>query len=139
MYISGNKLYNPDTDNIMDTKTKEKTTDYDLLLSFSSNKYLLKTTLGTDLSNYLELLLCLCSSSDTSKVLGLTIIPEYDINKMIDNYEFTDGSYTHHIDIDTDMGIYYEVGVSFINNKTLYVTSSSNATGYLFGKPKSIK
>ena len=67
--------------------------NYEYIISFSEDTYLKKTELTQEnkLDNYKELLLILCNSND--EILNTIHISEYDINKMINNYEFTDGSF----------------------------------------------
>ena len=105
--------------------------NYEYIISFSEDTYLKKTELTQEnkLDNYKELLLILCNSND--EILNTIHISEYDINKMINNYEFTDGSFIVDKTISDN---YYEVGLSVYNENTIYLICNDISKGYLFGK-----
>lgn len=103
--------------------------EYEYITSFSGSYYLNEVLLNSrkKLTNYKELLLILCEQNDT--VLNAMHISEWDINSMINNYEFTDGSFVlEKIKEDT----LYSIAISVKSENKIYTTCKDNSKGYIF-------
>lgn len=114
---------------------EEYSDSFEFLEMFEGNFNLYKVVLpeGNTLDTYDELLLCVCDLNDNIK--NTLFITRYEVCKMINNYEFSDGSWK----IDKDEGdIYYVAAISVYDKATLLLSSNDVSRGYLFAKKKEL-
>lgn len=132
MKIENNILYGETVGSKTDLiSADECANEYKYITSFTDESYMQKIELTeNDLTKYKELLLILCKKS-TDEILNTTYISEYDINVMINNYEFTDGSFKLE---KLDNNEEYYIIISIKNKNMIYVTCDDKSKGYLFGK-----
>lgn len=133
MKIINNVLYGDKVAGRENAISEDETADqYTYITSFNTNTYMKKITLSSTkrLNRYKELLLILCRKSN-NEILNTTYVSEYDINKMINNYEFTNGAFElTKLDSNKD----YYISLSVKNESTIYVSCNNISKGYIFGK-----